>query len=224
MTPLEWYKVGGAFVAVPLKNGSTAFRAAAAIAVTGRSAPRNVVKVVPAFNRLMSAHGAGPFTPHQVAARQGRRLLAVRDPVERFASLWRSLMGVCARGQSTSLTIGYGLRGPTFPGPGPTPEQLMDTISAWRHHNRHWLRQSAYMAMPGPGLEGVEIVHYRQLLAELGLEHLAAEWNPSSRAFDAPLPLEPLRRHYAEDFELWRLLEAWGVERTLPLDDIVMKS
>lgn len=183
--PAEWYRVAPElYVAVPLKCGSTAFRAV----VSGHYST-GAIKTQTGFNRYMHARGRGPFRPAQVATWRGRRVLAVRDPVERFLSLWRSIASVSAQGRSTSLTGGHGLM-------HATPDTLMAYIEAHPGADLHWKRQSDYLPAGAP----VELVPYRELLERLGLD--SPEWNPSRAEFVCEPPVERIRAHYARDHEL----------------------
>lgn len=154
-----WHDIGVAYVAIPLKCGWTSFKARFPRA---RPVPRR---------ELIGSHDPRP------------RYLAVRPPVQRFASLWRYIQATEAKG----FIAEHGLA-------GVTPEALMTYIELHEDANAHWLRQFAYW-MPG-----ATPVAHDDLLAALNAPRL----NATSYMHTPALPLERINAHYATDADLWR--------------------
>lgn len=111
------------------------------------------------------------------------RYLAVRDPVERFASLWRNK----CRDQLTEFGI------PEVH--GMTPLQLAEHIGRYPFADLHWFPMSAYYA---PGVHVMPVAH---LLYELGVK---SGWNATQpRDGDPPMPVGAIRQLYRADVQLW---------------------
>lgn len=122
----------------------------------------------------------GPLYPWQVVGLPGQKFIGVRDPVDRFGSLWRDK---CAR-RSRAYPLLKGL----------TPDELMDLIEAYPFGNTHWWPQ-AFNRIPG-----AELVRFDQLVERLGYEPRHANRSPAA---EAELPVERIRRHYATDCAMW---------------------
>lgn len=179
----EWFRVGSAWAACPHKCGSTSFRAA----VAGVDDQNILAKGPLKFREFMSRQGRGPVRPDRLPEGTAPRYLAIREPVERFVSLWRSLWGASEAGKDTVLIRDYDLK-------FASPDDLMDVIEANDDANYHWLRQAAYLC------EGVTLVSSEDLLETLGLEIRNA--NPS-QPIDVPdLPLNRIFDHFAVDLSL----------------------
>lgn len=111
------------------------------------------------------------------------RLLAVRDPVERFASLWRNK----CRDKLTEFGIAavHGM----------SPLQLLDHVARYPFGDLHWFPLAAYHA------PGVQCLPVGRLLDQLGIK---AGWNATqARETDPPMPVEAIRDLYAADVKLW---------------------
>jgi hypothetical protein len=138
-----------------------------------------------------SARGLGPWLPHEIPGkyRHVPKYLAVRDPVDRFGSLWRCFcrgrkFRPKAQPENTSYIFGM------------TPAELMTHILMYPIANRHWVPQLLHW------LPGSVLVPHGQLLERLGLP--SPKINVTDRRKDDPaLPEEQIRNHYAEDMKLW---------------------
>lgn len=174
--PWGYFRVGRALVYVPLKCGSTSFKFAL---VPGLGAARDPEQ---RFYDCCAEHGLGPFPLDINHPRLAHlyRLLAVRDPVERFASLWREI----AHGHSPSFRPLKGL----------SPDALLDVIAVHAHSDPHFEPQAVW------AVAGTTLVRYDQLLDRLGLP---AEHRRASAADTTPMPVERIRTLYAKDVELW---------------------
>lgn len=107
--------------------------------------------------------------------------MAVRDPVDRFASLWRNK---CRDGDPNMPVL-----------KGMSPRKLLRTIRKNPSGNTHWIPQ-AVLYRPG-----VEVVDYRQLGDRLGLDEIRV--NETKRRRGPAMPADAIRRHYAADARLW---------------------
>ena len=134
-----WFRYSGVYVCAPPKCGGTALYCAA-------------LGIDPALgNRVFErARELAEFVePDQV---EPPAVLAVRDPVERFASLWRNK---CRDGD------------PNYPQlAGLSPMKLLEMIRANPVANAHWIPQSAFHR------PGADVVDYRILGPFLGLGEL----------------------------------------------------
>lgn len=113
------------------------------------------------------------------------RYLAVRDPLDRFASLCRQ---VKLGGELKDLQRA-------------TPDQIMHAIET--SQNRHWTPLSAHMvpdAIPVP---------LSLFFRVLGLENLQANPTPSGEEIVPPSRIRKrIRDFYAADFDLWERARA----------------
>lgn len=105
--------------------------------------------------------------------------MSVRDPVERFGSLWRDK---CRDGDENMKWLS-----------GMTPDDLMDHIEKDPEGNSHWFPQRFWWR------EGVEVVSFRQLHARVGLPIIRVNVTQSD---DTPLPVERIKVHYHMDYGL----------------------
>lgn len=118
----------------------------------------------------------GPYSVPAARATGLPMVLGVRDPVDRFASLWKD-----AQRKPT------GTFGPFF---GLTPDELLDIVEAYMDADPHFAPQAALYT------EGVTVVPYDRLLAETG-----GAWK--RRTGGSPgMPVERIRRLYDRDFDL----------------------
>lgn len=172
MKPALWFITNGTFVCAPPKCGGTAlYRAALGI---GKDVPdRHVFST--AFNRTEF------FTPDEAVASGRKALLAVRDPVSRFGSLWRDK---CRDGDENMPNLA-----------GLSPNDLMDLIAGSPDANNHWMPQATHYR------EGAELVDYRQLLSRLGLPIVEAN-RTSTKQSDPAFPVDRILVHYRADVEL----------------------
>lgn len=162
---------------VPAKCGGTAFYRAVF----------NVPADVPIEHsrsyavRLALDLGAGPFSPHEVNKYfpDVKRFLIVRDPVDRFMSLWRNK---CRRDgdESQRYLVGW------------TPEQLIDHVEKFPFGNPHWVPQYSYL------LPKTKVVRsFKGLL-------VTTRHNMTQQLADDPEPpKERIATHYAQDMKLW---------------------
>lgn len=169
-----WWEVRPfVYACAAAKCGSMSLRQS----IFGVSRLSDVIKQLAAEERC----GSGPFAPWEVNKLHGRKVLGVRDPVERFQSLYRDK---CAK------------RSKSDPGLcGLSPDELMALIESYPAGNTHWMPQSFY-AVPG-----VELVRYDRLLEYLELEH--EHINQSPQVTIPKVPVERIRRFYAIDQQLW---------------------
>lgn len=183
----NWFLYDGSLVCVPAKNGGTAFyRAAFDI---GDDTPD--CHVYSAACAVAETEYRGPYNPFSASQlihhpdRDGA-FIAVRDPVSRFLSLWRSK---CLR-KDPNLWFMHGW----------SMKKLMDVIEAGPFTNAHWIPQWAYLiptAIP---------VHYEYLQERLGLPN--RRFNETKHGVEsAELVRERIERHYAQDFDLWQRAE-----------------
>jgi len=172
----RWVFWNNKLVCVPAKCGSTSFHAAII--------PELNVNPWYAADAYLASIGAGPFTPMEVYRRFPTvpKILAVRNPVKRFRSLWYDF---CVDGRADENYHNFR---------GMSPWDLMDFIESFPCGDRHWVAQSAYL------LPDVQRVKSRYLLSMLGLPY--RELNRSARAGEK-MPVERILKHYAADMRLW---------------------
>jgi hypothetical protein len=180
----NWFHYDGSLVCVPAKNGGTSFyRAAFGIG-------DNIIDihVYSAACRIAEEEGRGPYTPATVAHFQhvDGAFLAVRDPCDRFLSLWRSK---CLK-KDPNLWYMHGW----------SMKKLMDVIESAPFCNAHWFPQSAYLipkAIP---------VDYRKLQERLGLPNKLC--NVTEHGVEScAVVKDRVLRHYASDEQLWQRAE-----------------
>lgn len=166
-------------VCVPAKCGITSLRVAMWPWAKGMTEIR----------KKAADEGFGPYTPRRVMEERPhtRKIMSVRDPVERFGSLWRDK---CRRERYNQQ---YWEK---FK--GMTPDELMDLIERWPLGNSHWFPQYYYT------VPDAEIVPYDRLGEFLGVE-IAARNVTEKRGEDPALPKERILDHYRKDLELWNL-------------------
>jgi hypothetical protein len=174
-----WYQLGPdespLFACVPVLCGHDAFQTA----------------INPATNGGISSEALrnkrGPFAPHEIMNRDGRKLLAIRDPVERFADLWHSVM-------ANSQWAVHKLR---IHEPMITPDDLLRVMIKNPMVNHHWYPQYAYM------VQGVVLVRHDRMLSKLGLPEGARGASPV-RLLD--MPTNDIRAVFSADYNLWRMV------------------
>lgn len=172
MTPALWFIVQETFVCAPPKCGGTAlYRSALRI---GSDIPDRHV-----FSAALSR--AEFFTPEQMLTSGLKAVMAVRDPVSRFGSLWRDK----CRDTDENIPELSGL----------SPDQLMDVIEANAEGNSHWMPQAVHYR------EGVELVYYRRLLCRLKLPLIKANRTRLKHS-DPAFPIKRIVAHYRTDVEL----------------------
>lgn len=165
-------------VCAPNKVAGTSFR----------TAYRPTIRNMNDFRRLAWIEDWGPWSPREVGERHPtlRKVQAVRDPIERFASLWRDK---CRRDvpQSEYWRQFIGL----------SPDQLMDRIEAWPLGNSHWFPQALYV------VPNVELVPVGDFLRYVDLPQQRRN-GTAERATDPHMPGVRIEQHYAADVRLWR--------------------
>lgn len=173
-----WLADAGVCVCVPPKCGSTAF-------AKSFGAPN-----INALNARADAEGFGPYRPGEVYGRHpdAPKLLAFRDPVDRFASMWRNWCRDREREDIPAVV--------TYPIGGMTMDELIDAIEVFPLGNQHWYPQAGYL------VPGVELVRHTEILERIGRPSITANVT-TARDDDPPVPLERLQRLYAHDFDLW---------------------
>ncbi len=165
-----------ACVCVPNKNGGVAFRNKVC-ELRGWDVDMDVFTFMLEFNRT----GDGPFSPRETRAFYFHKphYLSVRDPVNRFASLWRNK---CRDIDDIPDIFGK------------SPHELMDYIEEYPHGNSHWFRQSGYLTST------TQCIAYDRLFSFLG-------WTYKSRNATKPsaedMPADRILDHYADDLALW---------------------
>ena len=155
------------YACVPHKNGWTSFKTAAA----------ESLGITRAQFKDMG------LSARQVKRMSGERLLAVRDPVDRFRSLWKHVNREAMADRRHGFIWEHRLH-------GSTPDELMAFVESHPDENRHWVRQSSYL------VEDVILVRFDRILAQLGLpeKHL--------NGIDAecpPMPVDRILSHYSVD-------------------------
>lgn len=176
MTPALWFVVNGTFVCAPPKCGGTAlYRSALGIGADVHD--RHVFST--ALTRTEF------FTADEMATSGRKAIMAVRDPVSRFASLWRDK----CRDTDANMPELSGL----------SPDELMDVIEAEPDGDSHWMPQAVHYR------KCVEVVHHRQLLSRLNLRTVYANTTIETET-DPVYPVERIVAHYHEDADLFARL------------------
>lgn len=181
--PWGYFRVGDALVYVPMKCGSTSFRFALmpTLALTPARPGRSRTQ---AFFDYARDNELGPF-PFDVdlRGRRVRRVLAVRHPVERFASLWRDINA----GRSPAFAALAGV----------TPDELAAIVEAYTWRDPHFEPQSGWY------VAGTELFEFSRLLELLGLPREHRRRTPRY-ASDPPMPSDRILALYQKDLELWQ--------------------
>ena len=184
VTKTKWIEVNGAYCCVPNKCGSSSFR----VSVAGLGKTVNNFELYEMMHKL----GRGPWSIDEINAKtDGKpRFLAVREPVDRFTSLWKH----ANRENETLNKRGFlGAAGLLRA----TPGRLMWVIEHRPDEDPHWTRQSFWE------VEDVIPIRFDKFLAAVGLPPMHK--NKSSEVPIPPLPEERIRAHYARDCELWEM-------------------
>lgn len=166
---LRWLDV---CVCVPNKNGGEAFRNKICD-IQGWDIARDTFAVMMEFHKS----GDGPFSPSETEAfyPDTPHYLSVREPVDRFASLWRNK---CRDTKNTPSLFGK------------TPDELMDHIEANPEGNSHWFRQSGYLT------NKTQCIAYDDLFSFLGWPYSAKNVTTSH---GEDMPVDRILAHYSED-------------------------
>lgn len=173
-----WWAVPGTdlFVCAPAKCASMSLRKS----LFGHA------RLTDALNYIQQAGlHCGPYSPWEVATMRGQKFLAVREPVDRFGSLWRDK---CGR-KSKSFMSMY----------GKTPNELMDAVESFPFGESHWLPINFY-AVPG-----TEVVPYDRLISKVELPLVTT--NTTDKTKSPAMPKKRILRHYAADAALYRRAE-----------------
>jgi hypothetical protein len=174
-----WYQLGTidvpVFACVPVLCGHDAFQSSINPANHG-----GVVPDVLQFKR-------GPFAPHELMNRDGKKLLAVRDPVERFADLWH-LVSTNKQWAMNKLRVLERMD---------TPVDLLRVMIKNPMVNHHWYPQYAYM------VQGVVLVRHDQMLTKLGLPDSKRS---ATQVRVSDLPINDIRSIFSADYNLWRMV------------------
>ena len=146
--------------------------------------------------QIAQERGHGPWTAAKAASKLAgvRKVLAVREPIDRFMSLWRDK---CAEDRAAS---GYNYYR------GFSPEMLVQFILQWPFGDPHWTPQYSYM------IPGAEVVDYRDIGKIFGYGN-ERRLNETDREIDVPLEIatvERLHDHYKQDRHLWTFREKGG--------------
>lgn len=189
ITKTKWIEVNGALCCVPNKSGSSSFR----VSVAGLGRTVNNFELYD----LMRKEGRGPYSIDEVNAMpyDRPRYLAVREPVNRFTSLWRH----CNREQEKLHKRGFIGSAGLFRA---TPDRLMDVIELRPDEDPHWTRQSFWE------VEHTTPVRFDEFLEFVGLPPMHK--NKSTETPVPKLPVDRILKHYARDAELWS--QAVGVD------------
>lgn len=176
---MSWYRVGNAYARVPPKNGSTSFK----FAVSGCTSSARL-------NAYAVNYSLGPYdTPPDDGL---PRYISIREPVDRFESLWRC----CQREtyHNESFVIQWGLQ-------GCTPEFLMSVIETC--FNPHWQRQSALMC------PGAIPIPYDRFMAVMGLP---VAFENVTKPMACHSPELRIQAYYKDDFPLWERAQHQALE------------
>lgn len=179
VTPRKWIRVNGTYCCVPNKNGSSSFRVAVCRALNNWE-----------LYDWAKAHDRGPYTAEEIPNDRRPRYLAVRDPIDRFTSLWMHAQRDHVRRHRTGFLGTSGML-------GATPERLIEIIEDRPDEDPHWTRQSFWEA------KDTRPVRYDELLDIVGLP----QWrkNKADPMSVPELPTERILNHYARDAELWKI-------------------
>lgn len=159
-----YYRVGKRMLAVPKKCGSTSFKHNLCPGM------KNAAEFFAATRRI------GPYSLQAAMATGLPLVLGVRDPVARFASLWKDAQ----RKPTGTFGAFHGL----------TPDELLDIVEAYIDADPHFAPQSRLYT------DGVTVVPHGRLLAEMG-----GAWKRRTGGAEGML-VDRIRRLYREDFDL----------------------
>ena len=174
----------------PNKNGGCAFRYGVQ-ALKGWDEYESITHGLGVFLDLFNA-GDGPFLGKEIDELYPDipHYLAVRDPTERFGSLWRNKSrDLCGEIEDISHL---------------SPDELMDVIEEHPYGNTHWFPQYMYLtqhAIPVESSRLIEMINTE--VKKRGIEHHPFINKSERLKTDPPLPIERIRQHYALDCELW---------------------
>lgn len=168
---------GTRFACCPPKNGGTSFyRSLFNIGkeIDDRYVYSEAVKIA-------AVKGVGPYTPEEASSLVGAKIMAVRDPVERFRSLWADK---CAR-----LDPNYPhLYGKTF-------DDLLATILMAPTADPHWMPQWMFDVRQSHN------IRHNTFLSHLSLREVRA--NRTDSVVLTGDIADAVRRHYARDVDYY---------------------
>lgn len=174
-----WYQLGSEaaplFACAPVLCGHDTFQTAINPATNGGVTP------------WVLHNKRGPFAPHEVMNRIGSKVLAIRDPIERFADLWHKV-SVSPQWAADKLRIHE---------PMTSPYDLLRVMIRNPMVNHHWYPQYAYM------VQGTLLVRYDMLLTKIGLPE-AEPKVLKVRLLD--MPVNEIRSVFSADYNLWRMV------------------
>lgn len=136
--------------------------------------------------------GAGPFSTTELAEffPDTERMLVIRNPVDRFYSLWRDK---CRRSPATARSMEW-LR-------GWTPDQLLRYIKQYPFGDPHWIPQYSYL-VPRISLIGHDILPHL-----FGYSDIVNN-KTKSLSTDPVINEEDIKQQYYHDCLLWEELNA----------------
>lgn len=137
------------------------------------------------FRKYAFVNGVGPFTPAEIMELypSKEKLLMVREPVARFASLWRDK---AFHKKSVDMSEIKGM----------SPQKLIDHIMYNPLGNYHWYPQYMYMVPKTKPIPFYDVFHY----LNLSDKH---ENSSGDRGEDPKMPEKLILQHYHQDALLW---------------------
>lgn len=152
------------------------------------------------FRRQMHAMNRGPKAPDEIIDEKAEKLLVVRDPVERFASLWRDGFRDGNKRALRAENVKRGFHSVINKeyAEHRTPEALISYIERYPIGNPHWFPQYGYL------VPGTRVMTLPALFDELGLSR-AHENKTRRKVSDPQMPVDRIRRQYIQDVQLFSL-------------------
>lgn len=136
--------------------------------------------------------GDGPFLGKEIDVLYPDipHYLAVREPVSRFASLWRNKSrDLCGEIADISHL---------------SPDELIDHIETYPYGNSHWFPQYMYLTERAIPVESRILIG----LIDDEIERRGITYDPfinksEKRESDPIMPVDRIKKHYSLDCELW---------------------
>lgn len=186
-TPGWWFVIDDNTVAcAPPKCGLMSFMASlvpglpAVLEITGLRTGEVAIE-------YCRAAGRGPFSAMDIVAnfKEGKRYLSVRDPVERFKSLWKDkCRPELVDDPVFNITAGL------------SPVELLNLIEHYPYGNAHWMPQWAFL------VPNVTLLPVKYFLPYIGLKpvHVHHFEDPKE---EVEFPVERTLNLYSRDVDMW---------------------
>ena len=172
----RWFRVDKAYYCVPPKCGGSAFYLWMTLQA-GMTVPER-------WLRTAATAINPPLSITKIGEGKGKKFLAIREPVDRFYSLWRSK---CRDGDHAVNQAWM---------KGLSMDELLDHIEQYPFGNAHWAPLYLWL------VPGCRLIHYKDLGKILKYDLKVNTSNIQNS--DPEVPIDRVKQLYQRDVDLWR--------------------